>query len=368
MYFNFKSDLTKVVNYLLPVVLLIEYLSSVFSKLSFWLDILAVLIILWIFLQLLLERNVRKADIFFLLFTLLLVFVTADITRVSILCVYVLFSLRKYYNEQTVKNCLNVSVVCLAVIVSAYLLFGFNKQYDTEIYRPFLGITVSRMCFGFAHPNQFTIYLLALTVLIYLATDNFLYYTFITAVDVVFFELTQSRTVLYVVLFLFIMLIAAKLLNLRKVKSSFLIQVIFFGFFILSLFLSVYFAESSLDVLLTGRLALNKQYLETGLSLFGTDAFDNSPFDNSYIHMIITKGIIYTVVYCILFAYMTYKTKLSWKNTMILTAIFLEAFMEVIFLKYCFMVIIPLLYKERKAYNYDTPKNSLLLVRESTKV
>lgn len=355
------------VNTVLPLILILELLSSVFLRVTFWLNIIAVLMILLLFIQLLLIRNVKNTDIFILSLTLILILLSFDITRVSILCVYTLFSLKNYYSRKTVKNCLIASVICLSLIVVAYLLFGFNKGYDTQIYRPLTGMTVYRMCFGFSHPNQFTIYLIACTIMVYLITAKFYVHTLITAVDYIFFNYTQSRTALCVVLFLYITIAIVRLLKLKDIRRR-IVPAIFCLFIIGSIVLSLCFAGSKLDVLLTGRLALNKKYLGTGLTLFGSKAFDDLPFDNSYIHMIVTKGLIYSVVYCFLLLKELRRAKFNWFYLLIITAVFLEAFMEVILLKYCFMMIIPFVCKGDLKFNYDTKKNTLLLVRQCSKI
>lgn len=363
-----NSAITATVNFILPLVLIIEYISAVYLASGFWLNICAVLLIMVVYLQLLSKRGVQKADIFFVLFALFLIVASADVTKISILCVYVLFSAREYYNKRTLKYCLTVTALSLSVIVLCYLLFGFNKQNDTTIYRPISGTTVSRMCFGFNHPNQFTIYLLALTVLVYMSTNKFLVHTFITVLDIFFFNLTQSRTVLFVVLFIYIAMLLIKFFKLRNVHNRTIMPMVYIFFIAISLVLSLYFADTKLDMLLSGRLALNKKYLNSGFSLLGTDAFDNTYFDNSYVQMIVSKGLIYSVAYGVLILSVLYKSRLSYADTVIIIAILMEAFMEVIFLKYAFMIIIPLICKNRINHKYDTQKSSLLLVRSSSKI
>ena len=363
-----QNSITNLVNIILPLVLVLEYVSAVFAGISFGVNIVAALLIMVLYLRLLLERNCRKSDIFFMLATLIIIIASSDPTRISILCVYVLFSLMKYYDKRTLKNCLITTAVCLFVIVLSYLLFGFNRQYDTEIYRPLSGVTVSRRCFGFTHPNQFTIYLLAFTILVYLATNKFWLHTIVTALDIIFFNATQSRTVLYVILFIFIAMVVIRVTKLRNLKRRVAMPIVFVLFIFMSIVLSVYFAGTKLDVILTGRLALNKQYLASGVSLFGTDEFDNTYFDNSYIHMLVTKGLVYSIIYSVFLIIVLCKKKFSWASAVLLMAIFLEAFMEVIFLKYSFMIIIPLICKFRIEFNHDTQKDPLLLVRNGSKI
>lgn len=356
------------INILLPIILICDYLSCAFFRTQIWFDLIAVIVFLIIFVQLMNIRYVQATDVFFTALAFFLIIITSDISFVSILCVYIMYSVRVFSSKKLIKNCFRISVLCLSLIVLSYLIFGFNSECDTEIYRPLQNITVPRKCFGFAHPNQFTIYLLSITVFVYLLTDKLKYYFTITLIDCVFFYYTQSRTVLYVVLFLLIANIISRVLKLKNIKNRYFVPCVFLFVCIISFVLSLYFSGSKLDVLLTGRLTLNKKYLASGLTFFGDSSFDGKPFDNSYVHMLLTKGVLYFLVYNGLMLIMLYKSKMSWSKFIILSAILLESFMEVIFLKYCFMIIIPILCNNEVKLENDTQNNTLLLVRQKSKV
>ncbi len=359
--------INKLLNILLPMIIAVEYLSSVFRNISFLCNIIAVIAILFLYLSFLFNNNIHWKDLIVTILSGLLIAFSGDISYISLLCVYVLFSVRHFFSKHLIKRCLYVSVICMGTIMIAYF-FGFNRQYDTEIYRPIIDKTVARMSFGFVHPNQFTIFLLLITILFYMCTYSLKAYTLITIIDFILFQCTQSRTMMYVTLFLYFMLLLIRLLKPKELKKAYIIPCLFILFIVFSIVLSLFCSNSWIDTILTGRLALNKKYLEQGITLFGNPYLDSKPFDNSYIHMLVTKGVVYFVSYCFIVIFNFYKSQFKWKNAVLMLVIFMEAFMEVIFLKFGFMIIMPMLCMYGAKESNDTQNNTLLLVWKKSKV
>jgi hypothetical protein len=138
----------------------------------------------------------------------------------------------------------------------------------------------------------------------------------------------------------------------------------FLIFTIISLVLSLYFYDSFINSLLTGRLALNNKYLSQGVFLFGNLSLEDSTFDNSYIHMLVTKGYLYFIVYLIIF-YKSFKNvKFDLKLGVLFISIMLLVFMEVVLLRYNVIILFALLISYSRSSSNDTKNNPLLLVRE----
>ena len=173
---------------------------------------------------------------------------------------------------------------------------------------------------------------------------------------------------MYVTLFLYFMLLLIRLLKPKELKKAYIIPCLFILFIVFSIVLSLFCSNSWIDTILTGRLALNKKYLEQGITLFGNPYLDSKPFDNSYIHMLVTKGVVYFVSYCFIVIFNFYKSQFKWKNAVLMLVIFMEAFMEVIFLKFGFMIIMPMLCMYGAKESNDTQNNTLLLVWKKSKV
>ena len=73
-------------------------------------------------------------------------------------------------------------------------------------------------------------------------------------------------------------------------------------------------------------------------------------FDNSYLHMLLTKGVFYTLMY----AYLVLCKKrriLTNKEAIVLISLFAVAFMEVIFLKYMVMIVMGYIHNRENADN-----------------
>ena len=349
----------------------IDYLMACLVTNDFFFSIITVLLICTVFLFSLNFRVLSLFDLLIPILTVFIIFIIGNVSRISLLCVYILFSFRGFYTKKTIKVMLVTEIICLCLIIFAYL-FGFNAQYDTEIWRPLQGVSVRRRSFGFIHPNQFMIRLFVINVLVYMYSDKARWHLLWFFITLIFYHFTQSRTTVLLSVFLLIASILFKSRWNKVLKGSVWKITIALSFVIMtgvSICLSLFFDQTILDTILTGRLALNKSFLMNGLTFFGNESIEGAVFDNSYIHMLLTKGILYFIIYNCIIAYYLYKTKFTIKRLIIVLAILFDAFMEVVLLQNMFLLLIPLaLSQQTMEKQHGTKAHSLLLVRSSGKV
>lgn len=352
-------------NFLFSVIIITEYLAAVLIDVNSRIfDIFIVGMILIVFVLANFDMRVSMGNVFFLFLAIALMAISHEISRISILCVYMLFSFRNRFDISTIKVCLVTSILCLSIIIFLYFL-GFNQQYDTTIYRPLINQTVSRMSFGFNHPNQFMIYWFSIVCLIFIVTDKRKIHFLCLVFTAVFYYLTQSRTVMLIVIIMFALdLFFGKAKSIDNKWKSFK-SLLFLFFISISVFLTLFFDGSIIDTVFSGRLTLNRGYLMEGVSLFGNISLEGAMFDNSLLHMLLTKGLVFFIAYSILMIYCLQTCKMS--NNMLITffGIMLLAFMEVVLLKYIYMLLLPLLCREERKKQNDSKKDSLLLVRRT---
>lgn len=227
----------------------------------------------------------------------------------------------------------------MMVIYIAYKL-GFNQNYDTQIWRPLYQTTFFRKSFGFTHPNQFMIYIFNIFALLVLYKNSVITnIVSIIGVSILYIG-TKSRTVFFIVLtvnFIFLLInVYNNLRNKKKEEKYYYFKSILFIvpiFLFISFILSMVFANTFLDNVFSGRLEINKYMILQGVKLLGNNYLEDSIFDNSYLHILLSKGIIYFVLYSIVFYKKFTKIKLNFTSIIILFSIFSLAFMEVCLMK-----------------------------------
>ncbi|EOM07200.1 hypothetical protein U9U_01812 [Enterococcus faecium EnGen0260] len=77
-------------------------------------------------------------------------------------------------------------------------------------------------------------------------------------------------------------------------------MLLFILFFLISISLLLIPSNSYFDELLSGRITLYKSFFSTtGFTLFGNSTLEEAMFDNGYLQMLLSKGIIYTAFFII---------------------------------------------------------------------
>ena len=125
--------------------------------------------------------------------------------------------------------------------------------------------------------------------------------------------------------------------------------------------MSVIFSDFAyINDLFSGRFALYEHYISlSGLNLLGSSFIEsNAMLDNSYLHMFLSKGIVFTLIYMI-FVYFLIKNnrKLTFCEAIIIIGYFTAGLAETILFKFDLIILLIIINyrrgeKETKEINY----------------
>lgn len=356
-------------NIFVCIILVLDFLINCLPQFSLYINIITVLLVSIAILMIFCKEGLSLRFLFLCMMDVLIIAITRDVSNVSLLVfISLLFMGNKYYTSGTKKILFFTSLITLTCIVLLYYCFGFNKQYDGTIWRPILGENLARKSMGFTHPNQFMIRFFVTFVLGIISFKHKIITSILFLIGAfIFNNETESRTVFYIILVVTLFLAVLRLFRInyeKNVKRKFQL-LLSFSFIILLIFsiaMSLLFANTIIDTYFSGRLAINKSFLEIGISLFGNSELSNQTFDNSYIHMLLTSGLIYILIYSFVWTYYFYSIKsIKFINAILLIALFALAFMEVCMLKYSIMILIMVM-------AYDGSEKKEILYVQNTEI
>lgn len=281
-----------------------------------------------------------------------------DNLKISILFLLIIF-LRKYYISfyivfisrfLTKKRRLQIILIIMLFFYILTLVlnyFGYlefnNIKYGLTRYGDILKI---RNPLGFSHPNTTMVLMLPIFFLLY-----YLYYSRLKIMLIVIFEIiniylfyyTNSRiSFLLINLFLSIIFLGDKFIS--KIKVLFYLQEIIIVIF--SIILPIFFHNSILDGLFSGRLIYSYCYLKNiSITFLGknmTEIYNTYyPLDNIYLKIIYENGILGLILCIIIIFYiinLLYKNK-DYKAIRIFSIILILGFMESIAFYYFINII-----------------------------
>lgn len=298
------------------------------------------------------SNKMRILDVVLILFVILQMVGAGTVDRISIFVFYLFLETQELYSKKSIRTIVFIMSSFFIVVVLAYYIFGFNKSFDLTSWDRVNSTFILQKGLGFENANRCMLYLFCTSLLIILLSDKISVYVFVFLVNYLVFLETQSRTFIYALSIIVVFLLLLKVFR-GEEKQSFLgksPQLAFLIIFALSIILSLYFSDTVLDDFFVGRLVDNKEYLSYGLSLMGNSKLAELTFDNSYLHMLLTKGVFYTLMY----AYLVLCKKrriLTNKEAIVLISLFAVAFMEVIFLKYMVMIVMGYIHNREIADN-----------------
>ena len=339
---NYKSR-----TFLLSLVILFTCLLEIFPDqyLVFNLMTSGLLCLYWFLTKV---NRIKVIDLVLILFVILQIFGAMTIDRISIFVFFLFLETKELYSKKSIKTAIFIMTTFFAVVVMAYYLLGYNRSFDITSWDRINNCFILQKGLGFTNANRCMLYLFCTSLLILLVSKRIVVYAIVLVINYFVYTETQSRTFFYAISAIMVLLLLFKIFKAEN-KTTFLGKIAplsFLFLFILSIILPLYFANTLLDDLFTGRLTHNKEFLGYGLSLFGNSALENVTFDSSYLHMLLTKGVLYTPMY----SYLILRKKkrlITNKEAVILVSLFAVAFMEVIFLKYMLMIVIGYIYAGR---------------------
>lgn len=346
-------------NIIIYLVVITSYLSATVYKYSNLFDAilaLSVIIVSFIFLSKK-EKEIELKKLIIMIIISMIIIVTNKLNFISINLIILLDII--YKNNITkfnIKKYIKISIICFISVLIAYYIFNFNKQYDSYIWRVTTQNTQYRYCLGFNHANQAMIKWLGIALgLFTISNSNNIVKnsSIICFINIIIYKFTLSRTS-----FIIIFLVAITMIFFRKKinknishKFKFILAITPIIFSAIS-FLSIKLSEFTyINNLFSGRFMLYRKYIENyHLSFFGNTYIENnSMLDNSYLHMILSKGIIFFICYILLIYSLIKKSKnITINKFIIILAYFITGLIETILFKFDLLILIILIINENE--------------------
>lgn len=307
--------------------------------------------------------NIKKGNIIFLIgLTLILFFleyknnIKRDIKIIFLIIIFTIF-LRNLYvsfflliissfieREERLKSIL----LLLSFSYILTLIFYFLGFLDCNIYgiRDYGEYEIFRNSLGFVHPNT-TMSLLfpifSLLYYLYYPKYKYIIISFILIVGKIILDLTYSRTT-FLLIILFLILILIKDKYIKKLKYLFLMEGIIIEF--LTFYLPIYFKNTILDEVFSGRLRFYYYYLsKCKMTLLGNENvrifYEKYFLDSSYLQLLFENGIIGFSMLTILISfgmYIFFENK-DYRAIRIFSIILIFGFMEQAAFFYYFNVV-----------------------------
>lgn len=319
-------------------------LLAIFPDLYFVFNV-AIVLLLLIYYLLCNQFKVKLQAVVIAVFAAVEVVLTQDLARVSIFIFYLFLYTAGLYEKGNVKRYIQIMALSLFCVLLGYVFFNFNAGYDRVSWDFYLHDFFEEKALGFTNPNRCMLYVFCLSCLILANTSKVRHYFFVLAANYVLYLFTRSRTFFFVMIALVLCLLVFRLAR-REGRCGLLGRCVPLAFLILlalSVILPIFFANTDLNELFSRRLIHNKAFLETGLTLLGNSALESVSFDSSYLHMLLTKGVLFLAVYTFLLIHRMKQSKITNKQAVLLIGVFCASFMEAIFLEYNIMFLIGLL-------------------------
>lgn len=277
-----------------------------------------------------------------------LVIINKDPALISLVLLWILYDIHNnttYNTQKIAKSFFFTGVTGYLFTIGAYLLIGLNKHADLEMWR--INKLITRSSLGFQQPNTSMMYALAIVMSLIIAYKmTWIKSTATLAVIFGLYHYNQSRTA-------FILIILVILMNQLTITWPWP-KLVFIGTGILSYILLVIPINPQLNNILSGRLSLYQSYTKSlGIHILANPLTDNTMLDNSYIQMLLSKGILFTIVFAVSLLYIV-KTK-SKLSQILFLAYILSAFTETTFLH--FDLLFPVLLVSNTAFKGEKHVN-----------
>lgn len=318
---------------------------SVKSKESFFLNLfLSIIIIGAIGLKLVISTYLSKKYLALIIISFIPLLITFRPNLISLFLIISLILLKNdLFNNKAKIVFLITSTISFFIIILLYFFFDFNKNYSNEIWNALNENYVYRESLGFTHPNQAMLKWLGI-VLIGLSSitekNFFIKNFFILMITLALFFITKSRTVFLATIFTILILFFFRN-HLEKhipLKIQKIVSVYPLVFLTITL-LATYFPENSfLDLLFSGRFGFYKNAINTyGITILGTPSIEKGGgliVDNSFLNTLISKGLLFFLIYCLIYYTTLKNNRLIYKNFILITTFFLCAFTETMLFKF----------------------------------
>lgn len=281
----------------------------------------------------------KKSEILLILTQFVIAILALKVNMISLSIIVILNIFFTYQNDnKNLKYFTETSLLLFLVIVGSHFVFGFNNQFDTSIWR--IDSVVNRSSIGFQQPNQAMISWFGV-FLGFILNVNFrkkiAYFLIFLSTCMVYLQ-TKSRTgfIILIIILFFMFIFKSKLNNEVPVLLKYLLVLLPIVLFCVSIWLVTQSNNLRLNSLLSGRPALYKQFFDSiGITVWGNSSIEDQMLDNSYLSILLGKGIIFTIFYLITLIYLIFSTKkLSFKNFIVLSLFFVYGVTETLLFRF----------------------------------
>lgn len=245
-------------------------------------------------------------DIFIILLNIIVVIFSKQVNLIfpSLLWIYNEIVRRNRISLNSLKIILKYSAVIYVFIIASYYFLDFNVDKNVEMWR--VTKIIYRSSLGFIHPNLAMLSLAPLLLYYFCILTKKKFFRIEKLIIplvilVIIYLLTLSRTIFIAYFVLFILLVfRRKSFFCENYLLNYFVILIFILFFLLSMSFLLVPSNSYFDELLSGRITLYKSFFyTTGFKLFGNSRLEEAMFDNGYLQMLLSKGIVYTIFFVI---------------------------------------------------------------------
>lgn len=371
-----KNDKTSEILYLLNVIVIVicGVLLDTFVQYTSEINIVMTSTIIFVSFLILLRNKYDtssfKIFINILLIATILFLLVLRVNFVSnIILILLMFTGQNVKPEKTAKVIFITSLLAFLFVILSYYFFSFNVANDYLSYRMYTTDSVFRRSLGFSTPNRTMLHWIII-VLSYAYIQKKIRISNIIFVIIGSFEmykLTDSRTGFYLIVFLILMqiIISFKLRGKPGKMALHIISLIPMILTIISLIVTVCYNSAWINNLFSGRIYLYEQYFQqykiTMLGNVGVENMTNFlPLDNSYIYILLSKGIIYYILFFGIVTLVIRKGRniIDWNDIAIFILVIIYAVTETLLNKLDITFILIILgnkmfysYKYKKAIN-----------------
>ena len=349
------------------ITILLSYLSVTVYKYSSLMDAILALLILGISFIYVFKKDIKiKVSNFLLIYiSIFLVVLTQRTNLISLSLISAIVIVAEKTQEINVNDYIKISISCFVIVLLLYFIFGFNSNMDGQIWRVANQATLKRSALGFQHANQamFKWFSIALALLTLCNKRNVYKITMIVCIiSYIIYKFTISRTSMITIIITSILLLLfrkrlSKTVNTNLRHIIALLPLIYTLISYASISLSDF---TYINDLFSGRFALYEHYISlSGLNLLGSSFIENNAMlDNSYLHLFLSKGIVFALVY-IMFIYFLIKKnqKLTYCESIIIIGYFTAGLAETVLFKFELIILLIIINyisgeKESKEKNY----------------
>lgn len=350
----------------LPLIFLIIFASYLSPLLGISIDNSNILVVLITYICIFIglftkEIYFKRGEILLIILQLAIATIAVKANLVSLTIIVLLNVFFKQYGDNnSIDYYTRISLLFFVAVVMSYYLFGFHKIYDSSMWR--IDSMVDRKSIGFTQPNQAMIAWVGVFfgfVLKKNKNDKYKYILLLLSSSMIYYQ-TKSRTG-YIILFgiLALMILFKNILN-KEVPNSMRMILVYLPLMLLgiSIWLVTQSNNLSLNSLLTGRPILYKKFFDlAGITLWGSKVIENQMLDNSYLSMLLGKGLVFTGLYIITLMYLVLSVKkLSVRTYIVLSLFFVYGLTETMLFK--FELLLPIIISLHAADSGEQIKES----------